>query len=164
MRLDGRMRIFFRPLSVLLSGILAAGSCLEAQNITPPDSSDVQELHLRVVEGSGASRSSTQPLTVAVTDGRGAPVSNATVLFRLPSDAPTGIFSDGSRVAVIYTDLEGHASIKNIQWGASSGTAVVRVTASKGTTHAGLLVEQVLRPSRTSAAPAPPASPSTESS
>jgi len=105
MRLDGRMRIFFRPLSVLLSGILAVGSCLEAQNITPPDSSDVEELHIHVVEGTGVSRGSTQPLTVAVTDGRGSPVANATVLFRLPSDAPTGIFSDGSRVAAVRKRL-----------------------------------------------------------
>jgi hypothetical protein len=161
MRLDGRMRIFFRPLSVLLSGILAVGSCLEAQNITPADSSDVQELHIRVVEGTGASGGSIRPLTVTVTDGRGSAVSNATVLFRLPSDVPTGLFSDGSRVAVLYTDLEGHASVKNIQWGASSGTAVIRVTASKGTTHAGLLVEQVLGPSKTSAALTPPPAPST---
>lgn len=153
------MRIFFRPLSVLLSSILAVGSCLEAQNITPADSSDVQELHLHVVEGGDASRVSTQPLTVAVTDGRGSPVPNATVLFRLPSEAPTGLFSDGSRVAVLYTDTEGHASVKNIQWGASSGTTVIRVTASKGTAHAGLLIEQVLSRSKSAAASIPPATP-----
>src|SRR6185437_1892575 len=134
------MSIFFRTLSVLLSGILAAGSCLQAQNVTPADSSDVQELHIRVVEGADSGRATTQPLTVAITDGRGSPVPNATVLFRLPSDAPTGIFSDGSRVAVLYTDMEGHAAVKNIQWGASSGTAVIRVTASKGAAHAGLLI------------------------
>ena len=157
------MSIFFRTLSVLLSGILAAGSCLQAQNVTPADSSDVQELHIRVVEGADSGRATTQPLTVAITDGRGSPVPNATVLFRLPSDAPTGIFSDGSRVAVLYTDMEGHAAVKNIQWGASSGTAVIRVTASKGAAHAGLLIEQVLSSSKIAAAAAPPSAPPTVS-
>jgi hypothetical protein len=124
--------------------------------VTPVDSNEIQELHIRVVEG--AASAVAQPITVAVTDGRGSAVANATVLFRLPSDAPTGLFSDGSRVAVVYTDLQGHASIKNIQWGAATGTAVIRVTASKGTAHAGLLIEQVLKPSRSSAVVAPPPS------
>jgi hypothetical protein len=154
------MRIFLRPLSVLLSGILAAGSCLQAQNVAPADSSEIQELHIRVVEGGDSGRTAAQPITVAVTDGRGSPVSNATVLFRLPSDSPTGLFSDGSRVAVVYTDLEGRAAVKNIQWSAASGTAVVRVTASKGTAHAGLLIEQVLTRSKNSAALPPAESPS----
>lgn len=149
------MRIFLRPLSVLLSGLLAVGTCLEAQNVAPVDSSDIQELHLRVVEGPDAERTLAQPITVAVTDGHGAPVSNATVLFRLPSDPPTGIFSDGSRVSVVYTDMEGHAAVKSIQWSASSGTAVVRVTASKGTAHAGLLIERALTASKNSAAVIP---------
>jgi hypothetical protein len=153
------MRIFFRPLSVLLSGILAVGSCLEAQNVTPADSSEVQELHIRVAEGPDSGRIAAQPVTVIVTDGRGSPVANATVLFRLPSDSPTGLFSDGSRVAVAYSDMEGHAAVKNIQWSASSGTAVIRVTASKGTAHAGLLIEQVLSRSKDSAALAASAEP-----
>jgi hypothetical protein len=146
------MRIFLRPLSILLSGLLAVGTCLEAQNAAPADISDVQELHIRIVEGTDAAQTPAQPITVAVTDGHGSPVSNATVLFRLPSDSPAGLFSDGSRVAVVYTDMEGRAAVKNIQWAASSGTAVVRVTASKGTAHAGLLIEQVLSKSKTSAA------------
>jgi hypothetical protein len=158
MRLDAAMRLFFRPLSVLLSGLLAVGTCLEAQNLAPVDSSDVQELHIRVVEGHDAARTA-QPITVGVTDGHGAAVSNATVLFRLPSDSPTGLFSDGSRVSVVYTDMEGHAEVKGIQWSASSGTAVVRVTASKGTAHAGLLIEQVLTPSKNSAAVMPAETP-----
>jgi hypothetical protein len=77
------------------------------------------------------------------------------VLFRLPSDSPSGLFSDGSRVAVVYTDTQGRAAVKNIQWTASSGTAVVRVTASKGTAHAGLLIEQVLSKTKSSAALTP---------
>lgn len=158
------MRILFRPLSVLLSGILAVGSCLQAQNVTPADSSEVQELHIRVVEGADSARTPTQPITVAVTDGRGLPVANATVLFRLPSDAPTGLFSDGSRVAVIYTDMQGQAAVKNIKWAASSGAAVIRVTATKGSAHAGLLIEQALSRSKNVAATAPQSEPSANTS
>ena len=158
------MRILFRPLSVLLSGILAVGSCLEAQNLPSADSSEVQELHIRVVEGADSARAATQPIMVAVTDGRGLPVANATVLFRLPSDAPTGLFSDGSRVAVIYTDMQGQAAVKNIKWAASSGTAVIRVTATKGSAHAGLLIEQALSRSKNAAATAPQSEPSANGS
>jgi hypothetical protein len=156
------MCIVFRSLSVLLSAILAAGSCLEAQTTTAPAGNDeVRELHIRVLEAENGkadtTRSSSQPITVVVTDAGGAPVASATVLFRLPSEPPTGVFSDGSRVAVLYTDMEGHAVVKNIQWTGSSGTAVIRVTASKGTAHAGLLIEQVL--GRSSADAASPAAP-----
>src|SRR5690242_11099892 len=158
------MRILFRPLSVLLSGILAVGSCLEAQNLPSADSSEVQELHIRVIEGADSARAATQPITVAVTDGRGLPVANATVLFRLPSDAPTGLFSDGSRVAVIYTDMQGQAAVKNIKWAASSGTAVIRVTATKGSAHAGLLIEEALSRSKNAAATAPQSEPTANSS
>lgn len=149
------MRIFFRSLSVLLSGILAAGSCLEAQNVTPADTGDIQQLHLRVVGDSGSARNSSQPVAVVVTDGNNSPVANATVLFRLPSDAPGGVFSDGSRVAVVYSDTKGLAEIKSIQWNATSGTATIRVTATKGTAHAGLLIEQVLSRAKNSAARIP---------
>jgi hypothetical protein len=141
------MRFLFPSLSVLLSAILAAGSSLEAQSVNPAGS-EVQELHIRVLNGEPAplepGKQSRQALTVAISDGQGKPVPSATVLFRLPAEGASGVFSDGSRVAVLYSDLEGQATIGSIQWGITPGTAVIRVTAAKGTAHAGLLIEQVL--------------------
>lgn len=107
----------------------------------------MQELHVRLVGDAVATPSgkpSRHPLVFAVTDGHNAPVPSATILVRLPNDGPSGVFNDGSRVAVLYTDMSGQVELNNIHWGTTQGTAVVRVTASKGSAHAGLLVEQVI--------------------
>lgn len=141
------MRFVFRPLCVLLSAILVAGLPIQAQESSSAASGDVQELHVRLVGDAAAvptGKASRHPLVLAVTDGHNAPVPSATVLVRLPNEGASGAFNDGSRVAVLYTDMSGHVEINNIHWGSTPGTAVVRVTASKGSAHAGLLVEQVI--------------------
>ena len=129
---------------------------MQAQSVNPAGSSEVQELHIRVLEADQApvepGKFSQQALTVAVTDAQGVPVSSAAVLFRLPSEGATGVFSDGSRVTVLYTDNDGRATVKGINWAATPGTAAIRVTVSKGTAHAGLLVDQIVSPSKSSAA------------
>lgn len=145
------MRFVFRPLCVLLSAILVAGLPIQAQENSSAASGDVQELHVRLVGNAVAAptgKLSRQPLVFAVTDGHNAPVPSATILVRLPNDGPSGVFNDGSRVAVLYTDMSGQVTVNNIHWGSTPGTAVVRVTASKGTAHAGLLVEQVIGSAR----------------
>jgi hypothetical protein len=132
---------------------------MQAQSVNPTASSEVQELHIRVLEADRtpveAGKFSQQALTVAVTDGQGAAVSSAAVLFRLPSEGTTGVFGDGSRVTVLYTDVDGRATVKGINWSAIPGTAAIRVTASKGTAHAGLLVEQIVGSSKSITASAP---------
>jgi predicted aconitase with swiveling domain len=142
------MRFVFRPLCLLLSAILVAGLPVQAQSGNPAGPDDIQELHLRVIEGQQRSvepgKSSKTPLILAVTDGRNAPVPSATVLVRLPADGATGAFSDGSRVSVLYTDMTGQVAVTNIRWGSTEGTAVVRITASKGSAHAGILFEQTI--------------------
>lgn len=80
-------------------------------------------------------------LGVEVTDAQGVPVPGAVVTFRLPEDGLTGKFGDGSRIAVANTDQSGQARVTGILWSAA-GTASVRVTATKGTAHAGILVER----------------------
>ncbi|HXE11287.1 MAG TPA: hypothetical protein VN633_04155 [Bryobacteraceae bacterium] len=158
------MRSVFRPLCVLLSAILVAGLPIQAQESSSAASGEVQELHVRMVGDAAAAptgKPSRHPLVLAVTDGNNAPVPSATVLVRLPNEGPTGAFNDGSRVAVLYTDMSGQVEINNIHWGSTPGTAVVRITASKGNAHAGLLVEQVIgsaqQPSSETASAAPKA-------
>jgi hypothetical protein len=134
---------------------------MQAQSVNPTGSSEVQELHIRVLEADQIpvepGKFSQQALTVVVTDSQGAAVSSAAVLFRLPSEGATGVFGDGSRVTVLYTDADGRATVKGINWSTTPGTAAIRVTASKGTAHAGLLVEQIVGPSKSVTASAPPA-------
>ncbi len=83
-------------------------------------------------------------LAVAITDADGAPVPDAAVVLRLPDSGPTGAFSDGSHAAVAYTDHSGRAQIANLKWGDTPGVVAMRITAVKGTAHAGILVERIL--------------------
>ncbi len=82
-----------------------------------------------------------QNLSVQVADSSGAAVSNAAVTCRLPDSGPTGIFGDGTHAAVAYTDNQGRATIDKIEWGAAAGPVAIRLTATKGTAHTGILVE-----------------------
>lgn len=80
-------------------------------------------------------------LAIEVTDAQGVPVPDVAVTFRMPEDGPAGVFADGSRIAVVSTDTSGRAQVTEIRWTAA-GTVSVRVTATKGTAHAGILVER----------------------
>jgi hypothetical protein len=142
------MHKFWRPVSLVLSFVLVTGRFLSAQISETPSPEAVSELHLRASEGAdaedAAGKPSNQVLTFEVTDGTGAPVSGASVLVRLPLGPPNGVFNDGSHVAALYTDMQGRVSVNGIVWSYAPGTVVLRVTASKGTAHAGMLVERRL--------------------
>ena len=87
---------------------------------------------------------STKGFTIQVTDLHGTGVPEAAVAFRLPDSGASGLFRDGSHSAVVYTDSAGNAHVDGIRWSETPGTAAIRITASKGDAHAGLLVEQNL--------------------
>jgi hypothetical protein len=102
-------------------------------------------------------------LIVEVTGPDGAPVADAAVALRLPDSEPTGVFPDGSHSAVGYTDQSGRTRLRAVKWGSIPGTVTMRLTAAKGTAHAGILVEQTLTESTTMAqALVPAASPLVE--
>jgi hypothetical protein len=142
------MSILSRSLSSLLSVVLVLGPSLQAQIPGTPSEAAIQELHLRPTDDTlaeYAAGSSYGPgMVIEVTDQRNAPVLGAAVTFRFPETGSTGAFADGSRVAVAYTDAAGHAAFRNIQWGNTPGTLLLRVTVTKGIVHAGILVEQKL--------------------
>ncbi|MGA8029014.1 MAG: hypothetical protein WB992_17885 [Bryobacteraceae bacterium] len=109
---------------------------------------DPQTLQLRVVERDGLqARAGSQALKgfiIEVTDSAARPLADVAVAFRLPDDGATGTFADHTHSAVAYTDSLGRAHVSAIEWSATPGLAVLRVTATKGTSHAGLLVQQTL--------------------
>ncbi len=82
--------------------------------------------------------------TIQVADSAGAAVPDAAVAFRLPDSGPTGTFGDGAHSAVVYTDATGRARVSGIHWTETPGLVAVRVTATKGSGHAGMLIEQKL--------------------
>jgi hypothetical protein len=91
--------------------------------------------------GSGSARG----LTVQVADAAGMRVRDAAVIFRLPDTGSSARFADGTLAAVTYTDADGKAHVKDIRWG-DTPSVMVRVTAVKGTAHAGLLFEHTSGP------------------
>lgn len=157
------MRLVSPFISVLLISILAVGP-LSAQTAAPSsDNPLIQSLQLHVIEGDGSAStagSQGRDFVVEVTDANGAAVSDAAVSFRLPDVPPSGTFADGSHAAVAYTDQNGRARISGIQWGLTPGRVPVRVTATKGMAHAGLLAQEFVTQQAVSASTVPvPASP-----
>ena len=142
------MRILSRLLSSLLSAVLVFGPSLQAQIPAASGEAGIQELHLHPTDDTVAeyaAGSSYGPgMVIQVTDQRNSPVPGAAVTFRFPDTGASGTFADGSHVAVQYTDAAGHAAFRNIRWNSMPGTLLVRVTATKGIVHAGILVEQKL--------------------
>lgn len=112
----------------------------------PTDAATSQDLQIRVIAGdTGSAPVNSQAasgFTVEVigTDGTG--VADAAVALRVPDTEPTGVFPDGSHAVVAYTDQAGHAHLPAVKWGGTPGVVAIRVTAVKGTAHAGILVEE----------------------
>jgi hypothetical protein len=122
-------------LSLFLSTVLVVAPSMPAAGVDLPASGEVQEIHLRIVSPDSASQSGKQPnelVTVEVVDDHGSPVPNASVLFRLPSAGSSGVFRDGSRVALVYTDGQGIATIQNIHWDEPGQRGTIKITATKG--------------------------------
>ncbi len=105
-------------------------------------------LRIRVVEGEKAEfRTGTRasrPLLVEVSDETGRPVGGVAVSFRLPETGPSGVFANGLRTDIAVTGADGRAAPGGIRWGEEPGVVEIRVTAARGESRAGLIVEQVL--------------------
>ena len=105
-------------------------------------------LQLRVVEGDGAAypagSRAVRGLTIEVTDEAGQLVPNAAVSFRLPESGPTGVFANGTRTEITSSGPNGRATVWGMKWNRIAGTFAIRVTAAKGETRAGAIVQQVL--------------------
>jgi hypothetical protein len=98
-------------------------------------------LLIRIVEGEGSvyavGSRATRGVTVQVTDETGKPVESASVVFRLPSDGPSGTFSSGTQTEIVGTAADGRASVWGMQWNRMTGPLEVRITAAKGQARAG---------------------------
>lgn len=102
-------------------------------------------LRVQVVDNPGPSLPNSTALkgyAIQVTDSSGAPMADAAVAMRLPDEGATGHFDGGLRAWVAYTDAAGLARFPVIQWEGSVGLVELRVTAAKGSTHAGLIIQE----------------------
>jgi hypothetical protein len=138
------MKLLSRFLSLFLIPLLIILP-LQAQLPAPEPANPVLRLLLKSATTAAVNSPAASGFLVEVTDAKGAPVLDAAVYFRLPDEGVTGTFADGSHAAVAYTDAAGLAHSPALRWGATPGSANVRITAAKGPLHAGLLVEEVLQ-------------------
>jgi hypothetical protein len=131
---------------------------VNADQVATSSALDNTDLQVRIVEGAAqeAQVNSTpaKGLIVSVTNAAGAAVPDAAVALRLPESGASGTFSDGSHAAVAYTDGSGRAQFTGLHWNQTPGTVTIRVTATKGTNHAALLVDQTLSALTVASAPA----------
>jgi hypothetical protein len=164
-----------RFLALLLTAMIAVNPVWAQTKAVRPQEPDLQSpLRVRLVDdltSAVPNSTSIKGYAIQVTDSSGAPVGDAAVALRLPEDGATGHFGSGLRAWVVYTDSAGLARFPVIQWEGSVGVAELRVTAAKGSAHAGLLVarrvgaEQAasILPAKVAAAsvprPAPPPTP-----
>jgi hypothetical protein len=132
-------------LSILLTPLLTVEPVM-AQSPAAPDLTG-ESLQIKLADTHAvAGQQERHGLTVEVTDATGAHVSDAAVIFRLPDNGSSARFADGTLAVVTYTDAEGKAHASDIRSTDTSGSVIIRVTAVKGTAHAGLLFEQTLGP------------------
>jgi hypothetical protein len=153
------MKHIFRTsalLLVLIPSLVVSPIWAQSDLTASSQKSEASNLQLRVIEEpkGNAGFVPANALTVQVRDESGNPVQDAAVAFRLPDTSASGTFADGTQSAVAYTDASGTVHLEGIRWIASSGTVPVRITASKGNSHAGLLFEEKLSASA-AAMPAP---------
>lgn len=130
------------PLPGQTAGTLAGTPTL----LPPPGGAGLAQI--RVIENDGAETPagshSIKGITVEVSDAAGAAVADAAITIRLPDSGPTGSFADGTHSGIAYTDASGRAEINGIQWSLAPGLVSMRVTATKATSHAGVLLEKTL--------------------
>ena len=65
-----------------------------------------------------------------VTDEREQPVSGVMVIFTLPETGPGGVFADGSKRAIVYTNSEGKATARGLIPNLTPGKFQIMVNAS----------------------------------
>ena len=129
-------------LSVFLCSLVALSPCWGQA-----DPASDQPLHINFIDGPGPAQpraTSSKGYVLQVTSAAGTPVAGAAVALRLPEDGPTGRFANGLRAWVAYSDAAGIARFPVIQWAETPGPVQVRVTAAKGSSHAGLIMAQTV--------------------
>ena len=92
------------------------------------------ELNIVVVEGEGAinnvrQRTAREPV-VRIEDENHKPIVGAAVVFTLPTEGPTGFFSNGGKNLTILTDREGTATAQGLRLNQTAGKMPIHVNAS----------------------------------
>ncbi|MDQ2901684.1 MAG: hypothetical protein M3Y07_18085 [Acidobacteriota bacterium] len=117
-----------------------------------PVQSQTAILQVRILEGDGAVHAAgsrpARVLLIEVTDETGTPVSGAIASFRLPDEGATGLFANGLRTDLDVTDVQGHASLRGLQFNHTDGEFQIRITVAKDDARAGTVSTQFINESK----------------
>jgi hypothetical protein len=128
-------------ITVLVSHTLAPA--LRAQVTAEP------KLRIQILEGEGAinnirQRTAREPI-VQVEDENHRPVAGAMILFTLPDRGASGVFADGSKTLIAYTDAQGRAVAKGLKPNSTEGQFQIQVNASFQGSTAQAVINQANR-------------------
>jgi hypothetical protein len=119
-----------KPVSRGLSVLLFFQLCVPAANAQAPPVS----LNIVVLEGEGVTNSARQRMVrepvVRIEDENHKPIVGGAVVFTLPTEGATGVFSNGSQTLTVITDSDGRAAGKGLRVNQVSGKLPIHVTAS----------------------------------
>jgi hypothetical protein len=124
--MNTHLEFWTKSLALGLSFLIAFPS-LHAQTLPT-------ELNIVVVEGEGAinnvrQRTAREPV-VRVEDENHKPIVGAAVVFTLPTEGATGVFSNGGKSLTILTDREGTATAQGLRMNQTAGKMPIHVNAS----------------------------------
>jgi hypothetical protein len=108
-------------------------------------------LNLIVVQGEGAAnRAGERALespAVRVEDQNNQPISNAAVVFTLPTSGPTGDFEEGGKTATVLSDARGVAAVRGLKLNDVTGRLQILVNvAYRGQTASTVITEFTTAP------------------
>jgi hypothetical protein len=91
-------------------------------------------LNIVVLEGEGATNNARQRMVrepvVRIEDENHKPIAGAAVVFTLPTEGATGVFSNGSQTLTVITDNNGRAAGKGLRLNQVTGKLPIHVAAS----------------------------------
>lgn len=104
------------------------------------------QLRIVILEGEGAinnirQRTAREPI-VQVEDENRKPVAGAMVLFTLPDSGPGGVFPNGSKTLITYTDPKGQAKAKGLKPNSVAGTYQIAVNVTSQGMKASAVIGQ----------------------
>jgi hypothetical protein len=126
--------LYLKPALTFTLALQLAAPAAWTQEIAAQEASGPAPFHIVVLEGEGSINNIKQQVNrgalVLIEDENRNPLPGAAVTFYLPSEGPSGVFLNGSRVLTVFTDNAGLAASRGIRFNNLVGLMRIKVSAS----------------------------------
>jgi hypothetical protein len=143
-KLQKNVMVCFVLSCALVMGGLKTNLIAQESETQPLTQDKTGKLRILVLEGDGAinnvrQRTAREPI-VRVVDENNRPIASAMVMFILPDSGPGGVFADGSKSLLTYSNKKGEAIAKGLKPNGTAGQFQISVNASyQGITSSALV-------------------------